>query len=995
MSRWIRLAALTAGLLGLSVSAGAARQVAQSIEDYYGRTVTDIRFEIDGPGVAPPSLPGLIDVRVGQPLTREAVRDSIGHLAVRYEQVSVLVTNAPSGLVVTFRLVPRYPINRIEVSSGEPCASDSALRAELTQQFVGLSTGLRLASVEEAARRVLNDAGCLSADVTATTRVEPDAPRATLVVSVMPGPVTLIGRSEVTGSTLIPPADVIRRTETQSGKPFRRREIDTRLTELEDDLRDRGHYAAQVTLDARPVASGMDVTIDIDAGPLVRVRVEPPNALPGRLDELIPVKRLRSADQDLLEDARGAIERELRKDGYANAEAPFSSELSADGSVLVITFRIARGPRFYVERIDPPASSELPLSVVHERLGLEQGDLFNQDAFNAGMNRLTEDYRRLGYYRAEADPRREVVAGRSSTNQAWVILTPSIKPGPKGTVTDITFQFVGEHTVSDTELKSRLRSKVGGPYVEADVIADHEALNAFYGERGFLSKSVALSPRVSEDGTNIVLAFTVNEGPKVVVGRITVTGNSRVSEQQILEVLALVPGQPLSETTRDDARQRLFDMGVFRNVSVAAEDLLSGEDQAHIVVNVNEAPTISGSYGGGIEGGSRPRSAPAGSGALEDHIDLAPRGFFEITRRNLGGRNRSLTFFSRVSLKPPSTPEVPETDARGFGFAEYRVSATYRERRAFHSNTDLLLGLTTERAVRSSYTSLRRGANAELLRRPTTHTTLSGRYGLDFTRLFDVRIKPEDQPLIDRLFPQVRLSFVGAGVAWDGRDNLLAPTRGHFLTADTELALRAIGSEVGYFKIFLQGSSFRSLTTGGATVLAMRAETGLAWGFSRTVTETRADGSSATSTIQDLPVSQRFFAGGGNTVRGFQYDRLGELNPDCEPTPLTVCSVIDPRTGLSLGGNSTVVLNAEVRRILTKLAGKNLAVAGFLDAGNVFLKASDLDLTKIRGAAGFGVRWDSPLGPLRLDFGFKLDRLFVAGKKESAWEYHLSIGEAF
>jgi outer membrane translocation and assembly module TamA len=129
-------------------------------------------------------------------------------------------------------------------------------------------------------------------------------------------------------------------------------------------------------------------------------------------------------------------------------------------------------------------------------------------------------------------------------------------------------------------------------------------------------------------------------------------------------------------------------------------------------------------------------------------------------------------------------------------------------------------------------------------------------------------------------------------------------------------------------------------------------------------------------------VSQRFFAGGGTSVRGFQLDRLGVpeiLNPD----------------GLSRGGNGLVVGNVELRRVLTTVFGRSLAVVGFLDGGNVFPRATDVSLDRLRGTAGFGARFDSPLGPIRLDFGFKLDPRVVNGRREPRWEYHLSIGEAF
>jgi len=85
----------------------------------------------------------------------------------------------------------------------------------------------------------------------------------------------------------------------------------------------------------------------------------------------------------------------------------------------------------------------------------------------------------------------------------------------------------------------------------------------------------------------------------------------------------------------------------------------------------------------------------------------------------------------------------------------------------------------------------------------------------------------------------------------------------------------------------------------------------------------------------------------------------------------------------------------QLRRIVTTLFDRSLAVVGFIDVGNVFAKAHDLDLGRLRGAAGFGVRYDSPLGPLRFDVGFKLDRRIINDRQERGWEYHLSIGEAF
>jgi len=154
-------------------------------------------------------------------------------------------------------------------------------------------------------------------------------------------------------------------------------------------------------------------------------------------------------------------------------------------------------------------------------------------------------------------------------------------------------------------------------------------------------------------------------------------------------------------------------------------------------------------------------------------------------------------------------------------------------------------------------------------------------------------------------------------------------------------------------------------------------QVGLARGFSREVVIPGIGG--ATEIVADLPAGRRFFAGGSTTVRGFQQDRLG------------VPGVISGEKGLSSGGNGVVVLNGEVRTQLWP----SIAVVGFVDGGNVFARAGDISLGDLRGAAGVGIRYRSPLGPLRLDVGFKFDRRFFSGKRERGWEFHLSIGEVF
>ncbi|MDE0831286.1 MAG: BamA/TamA family outer membrane protein, partial [Vicinamibacterales bacterium] len=139
--------------------------------------------------------------------------------------------------------------------------------------------------------------------------------------------------------------------------------------------------------------------------------------------------------------------------------------------------------------------------------------------------------------------------------------------------------------------------------------------------------------------------------------------------------------------------------------------------------------------------------------------------------------------------------------------------------------------------------------------------------------------------------------------------------------------------------------------------------------------------------ISALPASERFFAGGDTTVRGFALDRLGTGPTVDQPGE---APTIDPN-GFPTGGNAMLVVNTELRVPVTAA----IQMVGFFDAGNVFDRIGHFQLGEIRGSAGFGVRYRSPVGPIRVDLGFKLDRREFAGEREPLTALHFSIGQAF
>jgi len=439
----------------------------------------------------------------------------------------------------------------------------------------------------------------------------------------------------------------------------------------------------------------------------------------------------------------------------------------------------------------------------------------------------------------------------------------------------------------------------------------------------------------------------------------------------------------------NDAQQRLAALGLFRRARIA--ELRHGDETTRdLLVTVEEAPATTLSYGAGGSVVVRVVRQAEDGGVAAEKLEFAPRASFQIGRRNLWGKNRSVDLFTSLSLYPRDSPvfagQPTPSGNTGYGFAEYRVQGTFREPRLFDTAADGYLTATVEQQIRSSFNFARQSAAAGIARRLTRNVSVTGSYQIQKVRLFDENISAADQLVIDRLFPQVRLSSFSTSIIRDTRDDQVDPRRGEIFSANGQLAARTIGSEVGFAKSFFAAQLFRPVPHGSGLIFAGSARLGLAAGFPRTATTEDAFGNPVVTTVDDLPQSERFFAGGDTTVRGFALDRLGVQHIPPQPN-----DTID-KDGFPRGGNGLVVFNAELREPLRW----GVSAVGFLDGGNVFAKPGDIDLTELRGSVGLGVRWKSPLGPFRIDYGFKIHRRDVApGVIESRGQWWFSFGQAF
>jgi outer membrane protein assembly complex protein YaeT len=954
-----------------------------------GAVVDEVRAEREGRAVTDPAVTGLIETRPGQPLAMRQVRETIAHLVNLNLFDDVQVSSEPSGrggLRLIYRLVPAHPVTRMEFR-GMLGLSEGDLRRAVSERFGDVPRAAQASAVATALRAVYRDRGYPSAMVGAQLVESHDPDRATLVFNIESGmrpPVVDVRLTQLDAEDGL----LADRPALRTGVPYDRAAVERELQRWTDRLRGGGYYEARASHGVLFPPDGAVLSVSLTRGPRITVAFAGDSLSDADRERLVPIRAEASADEDLLEDSARAIELFLKGRGYRTARVSYTRTPSA--GEVVITFDVRRGPRFSVGAVDVMGAPSMTPAEVREFVALREGQPFTDSAVGAGMVALRNAYLARGFSLAAVEPVETVLSPDTpGADNGRVNVVIRVTEGPRTTVRTIAVR--GAAAVPEATVRGAAQLAAGRPFSERALADDRDRIDLEYRNRGYDEVSVRTEVARAENDTQADVRFVIDEGRQVLVDRVIIVGNTRTKPETIERELLVKPGQPLGYSDLIESRQRLQALQLFRRVTID-ELPHASEPRRDIFVRVEEAPATVIGGGGGVEGAFRVRTDDEGQAV--ERFEFAPRGFFQIGRRNLWGKNRSADLFTRVSLRSRDVAvtsnglALSDTQREGrYGFNEYRVVGTFKEPRAFGLRSDVLVTGILEQAIRSSFNFLRREARVESGVRLSRLYSVTGRYSLQRTELFDETIEPDQQPLIDRLFPQVRLSTFAGSILRDSRDDVLDTGKGALVAVDSDLAARAIGSEVGYVKTYVQGRTFHTLPTTRRMVIALAGRLGAAHGFPRSIP--RLDGTGApvvgddgqpiVDTIQDLPASERFFAGGDTTVRGFALDRLGDDSTISE-------------SGFPKGGNGVIVLNSELRVAVTG----RLQAVGFVDAGNVVARARDLDVFDLRTAAGFGIRFRSPVGPIRLDLGFKLDRRELSpGRLERRSIWHISLGQAF
>jgi outer membrane protein insertion porin family len=938
----VRAAGGLAALLALCLAAAPA-SAAPPEDGLWGKTVASLSFRGDGT-LDEKRMAGLTEFGPGKVLTEGAVRVSLRNLFATRRFADLAVEAAPSGdgvaVVVVFAAAPR--IASVAVTKGIP-ARGRVLDA------MGLGTGNpwetdRLPAVEEAMRRVLKDAGYFEASVSAVVAAGVDETSVDVRFDVQTGRRAIAGAPQWDGSLSPLSAEVfLAKAKMKKGKPYKKTTAREDAERFENEVHRRGYSRAEVRLEDEPYDAATAVVsprYSVFVGPLVVLEVtgEAEAVVRGHAES--PWRKGEPPDEDAVERLRLALKRSYEEKGYAKASVKVTFDTQPGREV--VAFAIDKGARWHIERVDVTGAAGLPPRKVQSALetrprGILEAGRYVSDEAARDRDALATLYRESGWRDARVAP-------------------PSLADGKGEHALDVTFAvdegvrtvvrrtaFEGIRLVPEKDLLPRLSAKPGVPYSDSAVTGDAALLQSLYVDRGFVDAKVEVTTRFSGPdpprGETADVTYAVTEGKPVLFGKTIVRG-IRVTKPFVVEDrLANVEGSPFSLTKLLDTQQALARLGIFDRIDVTTFETDPETMSRSVLVTVSEARPWSLTYAVGAE--YNPQTNASLSNQLSLRLSLA------VTYNNLFGRALDVGVEGRISNTDP------------------RIIFTARDSSFFRGKIPLSFAVyqTTE-VPSASYDVKRSGTflQAEYRLSKTLRTGLRLQYEL---------VEPSADPGLgpdQRGNQESRIASVSGGVTWDKRDDPLNPRTGFLLGTDLKYAFPLLAADAHFFKILSQAGLYRPW---GKTRFAFSLRGGVIWNLAPCLDLTGVN--CAPNLI--IPVPERFFAGGTSTHRAFTRDNLGipgeTLNSD----------------GVGVGGNTMLIANAEWRVPVTG----GFEVAFFVDAGNVWANPKNVDLSQIRTGAGIGLHYLTPVGPLRLEYGLKLDR--KPGEDPGAFAF--SVGYPF
>lgn len=891
-----------------------------------------VKVEMDAPGARDPKrLEKVFGVRPGELLDREAIRMGVqALLATReVEDVWVELDKVPEGAVLWVHAQVASRVADLKFV-GLPRKQRALVAKELKLKEGTPLVGPRFEQALAEAAELLRADGFPEATLEPQLDFHREAGVVDVAIYARLGSPRVLCDLRADG---LPPGLVSlwKATGAKKGQRLTKGALEGFRRRLTASLRRMGFWEVEVEgPKLSPIACGTQVFFLVKLGPQYRLRVEGEKVSQKTLANAFPFL---SGEDSFAPGSESwlaeKLKRELQRDGFPFARVEV--ELRTDLPEPMLAVKVQRGPKLPVKAVRfrgiPPSS---PL--VKE---LEKHILVGGKGLSAlAGSRWDEDTLAADRESLEATlqgmgyAQTEVESPQLVEEGKGVAVVFPIRLGPWWSVEEVQLQGWPE-TLPAPELPVKVGDAWNPLVVEQGRTVLLDQLRAV----GFASASVTVDHRCQEHRCRPI--FLVNPGPQFTVGRVVVAALARTDPKVVDALVRVKEGDPLSSEALVLAQRRLLELGIFDRVAIRE---IPGQElglRRGLVIDAEEAPTRS--LAGGIGWDTEEKLRVSGA----------------WTELNLFGRAQTLSVEGRFSSRQRRL-QLNYREPAGLGIFGFPTwVAVYRTEESF-----------------PTYSLLRRGMWVEV----GSHLQRPGRFLLRY----DYQIIAPDAPeavlsQLERNRQHLRLASLTPIFEWDTRDDLFSPRTGALISLQLQRAFPVFLADASFSKFLGNASFYRSA---GKTVVALGVKTGFVKPY---------QGGGEVPDNLRVPVAVRFFAGGRITHRAFATDRLGVPGQTllC-PEAQTTCPVSQLKP---VGGGALVLGSLEWR---IPVAG-SFGITLFTDGGNTWAGVSNVKLAEMRWGAGLGVRFETPVGPIRLEYGWKLHRQ----PGESKGELFLSFGNPF
>jgi len=550
---------------------------------------------------------------------------------------------------------------------------------------------------------------------------------------------------------------------------------------------------------------------------------------------------------------------------------------------------------------------------------LNKSGKLDESALADDADRLTYFYMTEGYLKVKVG-KPQVTLTRG--NKSLYITIPIYEGDPyKVELVDLR----GDVITTPEEIRSQLKLKAGQTYNRMTQDQDIIALTALYGDQAYAFASIYPDIITNDENKTAVVSYVIQKGPKIMIEKIIIKGNTITHDKVIRREMQIQENAPYSQSAVDTSKKRLMQLGYFSEVNVSIPRA-SQDNTVNLVVEVKEKPTGSFSVG-------------AGFSTLESFIFNA-----SVQKDNFFGRGIRGGVMTNLSKLRQ----------------EFALNAVDN----YFLDTRWIVGLNVHRyssSLNRDFDEKSTGGSLTLGREVFPYFFINAGYKID-----DIVVNnfSSSVPAFFQKGSSGLTSSVLSTVSYDNRDNRIQTSKGVYTAVSSEYAGNGVGGDNDYWKGSLEGRYYMRMPL--KTVLKAR---GL-FSYVNSLSET------------PVPLFERAFLGGPNTLRGFDLNTIG-------PQLRIPASATGGDHKFTYGGNRMLLFNMEYEIPVYDPAGIRTVV--FVDSGQAFAETESISLSKLRSNYGFGLRWNSPFGPMRFEWGFPIKKR----SNESFSVFNFTIGQSF